>query len=151
MNKPPVDVPSLGRRRDRVKTALAAYGAARDELAIAIAAESEALGAAEVPADIAAIIALVAHEFGLPETAFITAARPAHIAQPRCLAMALCTECTAHSLSEIGAAFGGRNHVTVMHARTVVASRRATEPAFAARWQRLRLNIAGRPSLEAAS
>ena len=38
------------------------------------------------------------------------------IARPRQLAMALCKELTNHSLPEIGDAFGGRDHTTVLHA-----------------------------------
>jgi chromosomal replication initiator protein len=38
------------------------------------------------------------------------------IARPRQLAMALAKELTTHSLPEIGDAFGGRDHTTVLHA-----------------------------------
>lgn len=42
--------------------------------------------------------------------------RSRSIARPRQLAMALAKELTNHSLPEIGDAFGGRDHTTVMHA-----------------------------------
>jgi chromosomal replication initiator protein len=42
--------------------------------------------------------------------------RPKIIAHPRQVAMFLCRELTRHSLQEIGDAFGGRNHATVIHA-----------------------------------
>ena len=42
--------------------------------------------------------------------------RTRSIARPRQVAMALSRELTQHSLPEIGAAFGGRDHTTVMHA-----------------------------------
>lgn len=42
--------------------------------------------------------------------------RSRSIARPRQLAMALAKELTSHSLPEIGEAFGGRDHTTVMHA-----------------------------------
>ncbi|MCK9283859.1 MAG: chromosomal replication initiator protein DnaA [Rhodocyclaceae bacterium] len=43
------------------------------------------------------------------------------IARPRQVAMWLARELTAHSLPEIGGAFGGRDHTTVLHAcRTVI-------------------------------
>ncbi len=43
------------------------------------------------------------------------------IARPRQIAMWLARELTSHSLPEIGEAFGGRDHTTVMHAcRTVI-------------------------------
>ncbi|MDR9435350.1 MAG: chromosomal replication initiator protein DnaA [Thiohalophilus sp.] len=38
------------------------------------------------------------------------------ITRPRQVAMALCKELTSHSLPEIGDAFGGRDHTTVLHA-----------------------------------
>jgi len=42
--------------------------------------------------------------------------RSRSIARPRQLAMALAKELTSHSLPEIGDAFGGRDHTTVLHA-----------------------------------
>lgn len=42
--------------------------------------------------------------------------RPRSIARPRQMSMALCKELTQHSLPEIGDAFGGRDHTTVLHA-----------------------------------
>jgi len=42
--------------------------------------------------------------------------RTRSIARPRQLAMALAKELTNHSLPEIGKAFGGRDHTTVLHA-----------------------------------
>jgi len=42
--------------------------------------------------------------------------RSRSVARPRQLAMALARELTNHSLPEIGEAFGGRDHTTVMHA-----------------------------------
>ncbi len=46
--------------------------------------------------------------------------RSRSVARPRQLAMALSKELTNHSLPEIGHAFGGRDHTTVLHAcRTI--------------------------------
>ncbi len=42
--------------------------------------------------------------------------KPRSIARPRQMAMALAKELTQHSLPEIGDAFGGRDHTTVLHA-----------------------------------
>ena len=42
--------------------------------------------------------------------------RTRSIVRPRQIAMALCKELTNHSLPEIGDAFGGRDHTTVLHA-----------------------------------
>ncbi len=52
--------------------------------------------------------------------------RSRSIARPRQVAMALAKELTNHSLPEIGDAFGGRDHTTVLHAcRKVVELRRS--------------------------
>lgn len=46
------------------------------------------------------------------------------VARPRQMAMTLCKELTNHSLPEIGDAFGGRDHTTVLHAcRTIIKMR----------------------------
>ena len=49
------------------------------------------------------------------------------IARPRQIAMALAKELTNHSLPEIGDAFGGRDHTTVLHACRKVAELRRQE------------------------
>jgi chromosomal replication initiator protein len=46
----------------------------------------------------------------------LSARRTRSITRPRQIAMALAKELTSHSLPEIGAAFGGRDHTTVLHA-----------------------------------
>ena len=48
--------------------------------------------------------------------------RSRSVARPRQVAMALAKELTSHSLPEIGDAFGGRDHTTVLHACRKVAS-----------------------------
>ena len=53
--------------------------------------------------------------------------RSRSIARPRQVAMALARELTNHSLPEIGDAFGGRDHTTVIHACDRVKSLRETE------------------------
>ena len=50
--------------------------------------------------------------------------RPANIARPRQIAMYLTKELTQHSLPEIGANFGGRDHTTVMHAVRKISQER---------------------------
>lgn len=49
--------------------------------------------------------------------------RPANIALPRMVAMYLSRRLTASSLSEIGDAFGGRDHGTVLHAHRKIEER----------------------------
>ena len=53
--------------------------------------------------------------------------RPANIAYPRQVAMYLARELTKTSLSEIGEAFGGRDHGTVLHAHRLVKDRIRSE------------------------
>ena len=53
--------------------------------------------------------------------------RTRSIARPRQVAMALTKEMTTHSLPEIGEAFGGRDHTTVMHACRTIEKLRETE------------------------
>ena len=50
--------------------------------------------------------------------------RTRNIARPRQIAMAISKELTTHSLPEIGDAFGGRDHTTVLHAVRKVAELR---------------------------
>lgn len=52
------------------------------------------------------------------------------IARPRQLAIALSKELTNHSLPEIGDAFGGRDHTTVLHACRKVSELRKVEQRF---------------------
>lgn len=52
------------------------------------------------------------------------------IARPRQVAMALAKELTTHSLPEIGDAFGGRDHTTVLHACRKVQELREKELRF---------------------
>nr|WP_243755442.1 chromosomal replication initiator protein DnaA [Thiomicrorhabdus sp. 6S3-12] len=53
--------------------------------------------------------------------------RSRNVARPRQIAMAIAKELTNHSLPEIGDAFGGRDHTTVLHAVRKVKELRETE------------------------
>ncbi|MCG8325448.1 MAG: chromosomal replication initiator protein DnaA [Thiotrichales bacterium] len=53
--------------------------------------------------------------------------RSRSVARPRQVAMALAKELTNHSLPEIGDAFGGRDHTTVLHACRKIGELRKTE------------------------
>lgn len=53
---------------------------------------------------------------------FTSSRRSRSVARPRQIAMALAKELTNHSLPEIGDAFGGRDHTTVLHACRKVKS-----------------------------
>ena len=52
------------------------------------------------------------------------------LARPRQVAMALSKELTNHSLPEIGSAFGGRDHTTVLHACRKISELRREEAAI---------------------
>ncbi|MDE0767510.1 MAG: chromosomal replication initiator protein DnaA [Opitutaceae bacterium] len=58
----------------------------------------------------------VADYFELRHSDMLSRRRPNHIAVPRQIAMYLSRDLTKHSLQEIGEAFGGRDHGTVIHA-----------------------------------
>lgn len=57
----------------------------------------------------------------------LSSRRSRSIARPRQIAMALAKELTQHSLPEIGQAFGGRDHTTVIHACRKVAELREAD------------------------
>ncbi len=54
--------------------------------------------------------------------------RSRNVARPRQLAMALAKELTSLSLPDIGDAFGGRDHTTVLHACRKISELQATNP-----------------------
>lgn len=56
--------------------------------------------------------------------------RTRNFARPRQIAMALSRELTNHSFPEIGEAFGGRHHTTVMHACDEVDLLKQNDPTF---------------------
>jgi len=62
----------------------------------------------------------VAEHFDIRLADMTSKRRPANIALPRQVAMYLARELTKTSLSEIGDAFGGRDHGTVLHAHRLV-------------------------------
>lgn len=64
----------------------------------------------------------VADFYKLKLSDMLSKKRPANIAFPRQVAMYLCRIMTTQSLSEIGQAFGGRDHGTVIHACKTVES-----------------------------
>ncbi|MBU6247950.1 MAG: chromosomal replication initiator protein DnaA [Xanthomonadaceae bacterium] len=63
---------------------------------------------------------IVAEYFNVRLQDLLSKRRVRSLARPRQMAMALAKELTEHSLPEIGEAFGGRDHTTVLHAcRTI--------------------------------
>jgi len=69
----------------------------------------------------------VADYFKIRVADLLSKKRSRSIARPRQFAMALSKELTSHSLPEIGDAFGGRDHTTVLHGCRRIASLRETE------------------------
>ena len=69
----------------------------------------------------------VAEYFKIRVGDLLSKRRSRSIARPRQIAMALAKELTNHSLPEIGDAFGGRDHTTVLHGCRRVAALRETE------------------------
>jgi chromosomal replication initiator protein len=69
----------------------------------------------------------VAEYFKIRVADLLSRRRSRSIARPRQFAMALSKELTNHSLPEIGDAFGGRDHTTVLHGCRRIASLRETE------------------------
>jgi chromosomal replication initiator protein len=69
--------------------------------------------------------------------------RSRSLARPRQMAMALTKELTEHSLPEIGKAFGGRDHTTVMHACRTVRDLCAIDGKLRADWDKLQRALTG--------
>lgn len=69
--------------------------------------------------------------------------RSRSITRPRQIAMALAKELTSHSLPEIGDAFGGRDHTTVLHACRRVKLLRETETRVAEDYGNLLRTLTG--------
>ena len=68
----------------------------------------------------------VAEYYKIRVAELLSKRRSRSIARPRQMAMALAKELTSHSLPEIGDAFGGRDHTTVLHACRVIKELRET-------------------------
>jgi len=79
-------------------------------------------------ATIADIQSRVAEEFNIRVADINGRRRTAGIAHPRQLAMYLSRRCTQNSLQDIGAAFGGRDHGTVIHATKTIEDKMTSDP-----------------------
>jgi chromosomal replication initiator protein len=69
----------------------------------------------------------VAEYYKMRVSDLLSKRRNRSVARPRQLAMAIAKELTNHSLPEIGDAFGGRDHTTVIHACKKIAELRRSE------------------------
>src|SRR5678810_1486926 len=69
----------------------------------------------------------VADYYGLQIKDLLSKRRTRSLARPRQMAMALTKELTEHSLPEIGDAFAGRDHTTVLHACRMISELRQSD------------------------
>jgi chromosomal replication initiator protein len=79
----------------------------------------------------------VAEYFKVRVSDLLAKKRTRSIARPRQIAMALAKELTSHSLPEIGEAFGGRDHTTVLHACRKVAELKESDTRVAEDYRNL--------------
>jgi chromosomal replication initiator protein len=79
----------------------------------------------------------VADYYQLRMADLLSKRRTRSLARPRQMAMALSKELTEHSLPEIGDAFGGRDHTTVMHACKVMRELRELDGKLREDWDKL--------------
>jgi len=85
----------------------------------------------------------VAEYFKIRVADLLSKRRSRSIARPRQVAMALAKELTSHSLPEIGDAFGGRDHTTVLHACRVIKELRETNTRTSEDYSNLLRTLAG--------
>ena len=86
--------------------------------------------------------------FKLKVSDLLSARRNRSIARPRQIAMALAKELTSHSLPEIGEAFGGRDHTTVLHACRKVKELLNTDTVIKADYDKLFKSLADKHSMD---
>lgn len=84
-----------------------------------------------------------AEYFNIKVADLLSKRRNRTIARPRQMAMALAKELTNHSLPEIGDAFGGRDHTTVLHACKKIAELRGVTADVAEDYKNLSRLLAG--------
>jgi chromosomal replication initiator protein len=86
---------------------------------------------------IANIQKTVADYYGLQIKDLLSKRRTRSLARPRQVAMALAKELTEHSLPEIGDAFAGRDHTTVLHACRQIRGLLGTDGKLHEDWDKL--------------
>lgn len=85
----------------------------------------------------------VAEYYNIKMSDMVSKKRNRSVARPRQMAMALAKELTNHSLPEVGDAFGGRDHTTVLHACRKIADLRETAAETAEDHKNLSRMLAG--------
>src|SRR3546814_5125143 len=86
---------------------------------------------------IANIQKTVADYYGLQIKDLLSKRRTRSLARPRQVAMALAKELTEHSLPEIGDAFAGRDHTTVLHACRQIRGLLGTDGKLHEDWEKM--------------
>jgi chromosomal replication initiator protein len=92
---------------------------------------------------VANIQKIVAEYFGVRLQDLLSKRRVRSLARPRQIAMALSKELTEHSLPEIGEAFGGRDHTTVLHACRTIRKLCETDTRMRQDWEQLIRTLTG--------
>ena len=85
----------------------------------------------------------VAEYFKIRVADLLSKSRSRSITRPRQIAMSLAKELTRHSLPEIGDAFGGRDHTTVLHACRKVKELREADNRVREDYQNLLRTLSG--------
>jgi chromosomal replication initiator protein len=85
----------------------------------------------------------VAEYFKIRVADLLSKRRNRSVARPRQMAMAMAKELTKHSLPEIGDAFGGRDHTTVLHACRVIKEMRDNDSKCREDYSNLLRTLAG--------
>ena len=113
-----------------------ARDALRDKLQAGLANASDQAGLS-----IAAIQQVVAREWGVTTEGLKSKTRTKSLTVPRQIAMFLTRELLGTQLVEIGAAFGGRDHSTVIHSLDRVTTELNAQPDLFQRVQKLRTQL----------
>ena len=99
-------------------------------------AESRSISIEEIQKAVAEVFGLQVYDLTGPK-------KPKNIADPRMIAMYLCRKLTAKSHQEIGHAFGGRSHGTVIHAVKQVEANSLKDEEFKSVLNQLQRKIRG--------
>jgi chromosomal replication initiator protein len=112
-------------------------GKARIDLAFAQATLRDVMRPHEQQISLSSIQKSVADYHRIPLSDLLGKSRTRSVVRPRQMAMALAKEMTTHSLPEIGQAFGGRDHTTVLHACRVIRELVDTDARTRDDWEKL--------------
>ncbi|HET9870755.1 MAG TPA: chromosomal replication initiator protein DnaA [bacterium] len=120
----------------------------RQEITLELVKEvlKDALPGEERRISVDAIQRLVAERYNCKFSDMKSKKRTKQIAFPRQIAMYLTRELTAHSLTEIGAAFGGKDHTTIIHAYEKIDELCQTDATLGAEVAGLKKHLTDNPS-----